>query len=101
VKPGRLITLVSEVYFSLYDNPQILSTTSLKPEVKIINTNTASQDEFIKILHISEPLVRKIIKLRESQCEEFKEPQDLTRLPEITNLEWEEYEEEGVIIIFD
>jgi len=40
----------TEVYFSLYDNPQILSTTSLKPEVQTINNNTASQDEVIKIL---------------------------------------------------
>jgi len=30
----------AEVYFSLYDNPQILSTTSLKPEVQTININT-------------------------------------------------------------
>ena len=47
--------------FSLYDNPQILSTTSLKTEVQTINTNTASQDEFLNILHISEPLSWKII----------------------------------------
>ena len=50
--------------FSLYDNPQILLTTSLKPEVQIININTASQEEFIKILQISEPLARKIIVLK-------------------------------------
>jgi len=32
----------------------------------------------------------------------FKEPEDLTQLPELTNLEWEEWEEwkeEGIIII--
>ena len=33
--------------FFLYDNPQILYTTSLKPEVQTININTASQDVFI------------------------------------------------------
>ena len=38
----------TEVYFSLCDNPQILSTTSLKPEVQTININTASQDELDK-----------------------------------------------------
>ncbi len=47
--------------FPPYDNPKILSTTSPKPEVQTININTASQDEFIKILQISEPLVQKII----------------------------------------
>ena len=48
----------TEVYFFLYDNPQILFITSLKSEVQIININTASQDEFIKILKISELLAR-------------------------------------------
>jgi len=51
----------TEVYFSLYNNPQILSTISPKPEVQTININTASQDEIIKILKISEPLAWKII----------------------------------------
>ena len=40
----------TEVYFSSYDNLQILLTTSPKPEVQIINIKTASQDEVIKIL---------------------------------------------------
>jgi len=55
----------TEVYFFLYDNPQILSTTSLKPEIQTININTTSQDELIKILKIGEPLALKIISLRE------------------------------------
>ena len=46
----------TEVYFSLYDNPQILSTSSPKPEVQIININSASQDELTSILQISESL---------------------------------------------
>ena len=83
----------TEVYLSLYDNPQILSTTSLKLEVQIININTASQDEFIKILEISEPLARKIITLRDSLSGGFKEPKDLLQLSELTNLEWEEWKE--------
>jgi len=62
--------------FSLYDNSQILPITSPKPEVKIININTASQDEFIKILQISEPLAQKIIALRE-ELRGFKEFKDL------------------------
>ena len=53
----------TEVYFSLSDNPQILPTTSLKPEVQTININTASKDELKKILKISEPLAQKIIDL--------------------------------------
>jgi hypothetical protein len=48
-------------------------------------------------LQISEPLARKIIVLRE-ELAGFKEPQNLTQLPEITNLEWEEWKEEGIII---
>ena len=61
----------TEVYSSLYDNPQISSTTSPKPEVQIININTASQDELIKILKISKPIVWKIINLRE-ELEDLK-----------------------------
>ncbi|MCG2821406.1 MAG: helix-hairpin-helix domain-containing protein [Candidatus Atribacteria bacterium] len=97
--------------FSLYDNPQILSITSLKPEVQTINTNTASQDELIKVLQISGPLPQKIIALpfmsfprtRESiilrdELGGFKDPQDLNQLPEITNLGWSEWREEEIII---
>jgi len=51
----------TEVYFSLYDNPQILSIASAKPEVRTININTASLDELTGILQISEPLAQKII----------------------------------------
>jgi len=75
-----------------------ISTTSPKPEVRTININTASQDELIKILKISKPLAQKIINLRESQCGGFKEPKDLLQLPGITNLEWEEWKEQGIII---
>jgi len=78
----------TEVYFSLYDNPQILSSTFLKPEVQTININSASQDELIKILKISEPLAQKIITFRDSLSGGFKDPQDLLQLPEIINLEW-------------
>ncbi len=73
------------------------SLTSAKPENKVININTASQDELINILQISEPLARKIIALRE-KLGGFKDPKDLLQLPEITNLELEEWKEEGMII---
>ena len=87
--------------FSLSDNPQILLTTSLKPEVQTININTVSQDELMKILKTSEPLARKTIDLpfmsfprtRESiilrdELGGFKEPLGLTQLSELTNLNW-------------
>jgi len=77
------------------------SPTSPKPEDKIININTASQDELIKILKISEPLAQKIITLRGSLSGGFKESKDLFQLPELTNLDWEEWEEEGIIITVD
>jgi phosphatidylserine/phosphatidylglycerophosphate/cardiolipin synthase-like enzyme len=64
---------------------------------KRININSASPEELTSILQISEPLAQKIIALRE-ELKGFKEPQDLTQLPEITNLEWEEWEEQGIII---
>ena len=73
------------------------SPTSAKPEVQIININSASLEELTCILQISEPFARKIIALRE-KLGGFKEPQTLTQLPEITNLEWKEWEEEGIII---
>ncbi len=79
-------------------NFPFLSTTSPKPEVQTININTASQDELIKILKISEPLAWKIIVLRDSLSGGFKEPKDLIQLSGITILELNEWEEEGIII---
>ena len=46
---------------------------------------------------MSFPRTRESIILREERGG-FKEPQDLTQLPEITNLEWEEWEEEEIIV---
>ncbi len=68
-----------------------------KPEDKVININSVSQEELTSILQLSEPLAQKIITLRE-KLGGFKDPKDLTRLPEITNLEWEEWKEQGIII---
>ncbi|GAG16535.1 unnamed protein product, partial [marine sediment metagenome] len=62
-----------------------------------ININTASQDELISILQITEPLAWKIIALIE-ELEGFKDPENLLKFTEITNLEWEEWEEQGIII---
>jgi len=101
----------TEAYFSLYDNPQTLFTTSPKPEIPTTDINTASQDEFINILQISEPLAWKIINFpfmlfpctRESiisreELGGFKELQNFAQIPEIINLEWKEWKEQGIII---
>ena len=75
------------------------SPTPTQTKNKIININTASPEELTSILQISEPLARKIIALRD-ELGGFKELQDFTRLPELTNIEWEEWKEEGIIITF-
>jgi len=72
--------------------------TSTKTEDKVININSALQNELIKILKITEPLAWKIIALRDSLSERFKDPKDLLQLPEITNLDWEEWIQEGIVI---
>ena len=71
--------------------------TSAKTEDKVININIASQDELIDILQITEPLAQKIIALRE-ELGEFEEPKNLLQFTEITDLEWEEWEKEGIKI---
>ena len=71
-----------------------------KPEGKVININSASPEEITGILQISESLAWKIIALRD-ELGGFKELQALIQLPELTNLEWEEWKEQGIIIIVD
>ncbi|MBA7582611.1 hypothetical protein ES708_24547 [subsurface metagenome] len=46
---------------------------------------------------MSTPLAQKIITLRED-LGGFKEPKDLLQLPELTTLEWEEWEEQEIMI---
>jgi len=57
-----------------------------------------------KVKHFKTPkysqVAQKIFTLRED-LGGFKETQDLTQLPEITNLEWEEWKEQGIIITVD
>ena len=48
---------------------------------------------------MSFPRRREPIFLRE-ELGGFKDPQALLQLPEITTLEWEEWKEQGTIIIF-
>ncbi|MBA7476780.1 hypothetical protein ES707_12175 [subsurface metagenome] len=77
-----------------------LSDGSQKQKVQTININTASQDELINLLQISEPLAWKIIASRE-ELGEFKEQKDLLQFTEITDLEWEEWKEQGIVINVD
>jgi len=88
----------TEVYFSFFYNS--ISPALQKPKDKTVNINSASPEELTNILQISEPLARKIIASRE-ELEGFKDPQDLTQLPEITNLERKGWKEQGIIISDD
>jgi phosphatidylserine/phosphatidylglycerophosphate/cardiolipin synthase-like enzyme len=72
------------------------SPTSAQTGPKVINIDFASPEELTSILQISDSLAQKIIALRE-ELKGFKEPQDLTKLPELTNLDWKEWEEESII----
>ncbi|HAJ32290.1 MAG TPA: hypothetical protein DCK79_02815 [Candidatus Atribacteria bacterium] len=76
-----------------------VSPTSPKPEVQTININTASQKELTSTLQITEPLAWKIIVLIE-ELGGFKDPEDLLQFTEITDLEWEEWKEQGIVITF-
>jgi len=82
---------IAKVYFLPTSSPPAQS------ETKIININSASQEELTGTLKITESLAQKIIALRE-ELGGFKDPQALTQLPEITNLEWEEWKEQRIII---
>lgn len=78
----------TEIYFSLYDHPQ-------KEIIKNINQIEA----FINIaIYVFPSPVQKIIDLRENPYGGFKVPQDLLQLPELTNLNWKEWTEEGIVI---
>jgi len=91
----------SERTKELFDKAKVdflpASPTPTQTKNKIININTASQEELTNILQISEPLARKLIALRE-ELGGFKNPQALIQLHEITNLEWEEWIQEGITI---
>ena len=85
----------------LFDKAKVDILTVFPPpaqsKTKTININSASQDEIVKVLQISEPLAQKIIALRE-ELGGFKDPKDFTQLPELTNLDWREWKEKGTII---
>jgi len=91
--PQRTRTLYQKVEKSLLNS----LTSPTKPIPQTININTASQAELIKVLKISESLSKKIINLRnELNC--LKEPKDLLKIPELTNIDLREWEEEGIVV---
>ena len=92
-KTRQLFNKAKVNLFSVFPTPT-------QSETKIININSASQEELSIILQISEPLARKIITLRE-ELGGFKDLQTLTQLPEITNLDWMEWEENGIVIVIE
>ena len=94
-----LISLAkTEAYFSFFYNS--ISLALHKPEDKTININSASQEELTSILQTSEPLAIKIITLR-NDTGGFKESKDFLQFPEITNLDWEEWEKERIVIVVE
>jgi len=106
-----LISLAkTEVYFSLYDNPQKAIIKNINQAEAFINiamyvftdkeiatSLINAQDKGVKI---SKPLAQKIIVLRE-ELVEFKNPKDLLQLLELTTLEWQEWKEHGIIITIE
>ena len=85
--------------------------TPTKPDDETININSAFPEKLSSILPKYKPFTQKIIDLsfmsfprtRESiilreELDGFKEPQEILQLPELTNLEWQEWKEEGIII---
>jgi len=89
----QLYKIVRVDFLPIYPTPA-------NTEDKVININSASPEELIGILQISEPLARKIIVLRE-ELGGIKEPKDLLQLPELTSLDWREWTEEGIMIKID
>ena len=88
----------------LFDKAKVNILTIFPPPAqtgtKVININSASQEELTVILQISKPLAQKMIVLRE-ELGGFKDPKDLNQLPELTNIEWQEWEEGEIKIIVE
>ena len=70
-----------------------------KPLAKqIININTASLEELMYVLEISEHTAMRVIG-RRNDMNGFKNPRDITFLFEIGTIEWEEWIKRGIVII--
>jgi len=70
-----------------------------KPLAKqIININTASLEELMYVLEISEHTAIRVIE-RRHDMKGFKSPKDIMLLIEIGKIEWEEWIKRGIVII--
>ncbi len=65
---------------------------------QIININTASLEELVCVLEISEHTAMRVIE-RRNKMNGFKNPTDITFLFEIGTIEWEEWIERGIVIV--
>jgi hypothetical protein len=69
-----------------------------KPLAKqIININTASLEELVCVLEISEHTAMRVIE-RRNKMDGFKNPRNITFLFEIGTIEWEKWIERGIVI---
>ena len=64
---------------------------------QIININTASLEELVCVLEISEHTAMRVIE-RRNKMNGFKNPRDITFLFEIGTIEWEKWIERGIVI---
>jgi len=70
-----------------------------KPLAKqIININTASLEELMYVLDISENTAKRVIN-RRSDMNGFKNPKDIMLLIEIGKIEWGEWIKKGIVIV--
>ena len=70
-----------------------------KPLAKqIININTASLEELMYVLEISENTAIRVIN-RKNDMNGFKNPKDIMLLIEIGKIEWEEWIKKGIVIV--
>ena len=70
-----------------------------KPLAKqIININTASLEELMYVLEISENTAMRVIN-RRNDMKRFKNPKDIMLLIEIGKIEWEEWIKRGIVIL--
>jgi len=86
----------------------VLTESTISPEItgvkekplakQIININTASLEELMYVLAISEHTAIRVIN-RRSDMNGFKNPKDITLLIEIGKIEWEEWIKRGIVII--
>ena len=86
----------------------VLTESAASPEVtgarekslakQIININTASLEELIYVLEISEHTAIRVIG-RRNEMNGFKNPKDITFLIEIGTIVWEEWIKKGIVIV--